>query len=309
MIDLFNIPNSQQYVQIFYANSGNTAYQTWVKPRKCNFLYILSIDGGGGGSSGVSTILNASRVNTCGGGSGTATRALINSSFIPDILYIKVGKGGKGGVNTSGGGVVLNVGNVGESSGVFCLPNVSSQSNINQASSFFGGSTSAQGGGSATGVNGTAASLAANNYLIGLTNFISPTGIASVGGTITTQPANINPLSSHIVTAGCAGAPYDGTATAFSGGGINSSSISPLIAGGIGGTTIGGNGDDGFTSWKPFFSTGGAGGGNATTSGGVAGNGGNGGIGSGGGAGGNANFGTSGKGGDGGDGIVIIISF
>jgi len=126
---------------------------------------------------------------------------------------------------------------------------------------------------------------------------------------IITQPPNISPLTSQIVMAGGAGAPYDGTATAFNGASISATSISPLIEGGIGGTTLGGNGADGYTSWQPLFSTGGAGGGNATTAGGVAGNGGNGGIGSGGGAGGNANIGTSGKGGDGGDGLVIIITF
>lgn len=309
MLDLSHIPNSQQDIQIFYTNQGNFGYQTWRKPRKCNFVYILSIDGGGGGSSGVSSALNTLATNTCGGGSGAVTRALINSSFVPDILYVKVGKGGNGAPSTSGGGNAQQAGNIGESSGVFCLPNSSSQANGSQASSFLGGSNSAQGGTQATGVNGTVASILSNNYLIGLTNFISLLGRPSSGGATTGQPANIDPLTSHIVTAGCAGAPYDGTATAFSGGGVNASSISPLISGGIGGTTLGGNGANGYTSWKPFFSTGGAGGGNATTSGGVAGNGGNGGIGSGGGAGGNANFGTSGKGGNGGDGIVIIISF
>jgi hypothetical protein len=308
MLDLSHIPNSQQDVQIFYANQGNLGYQTWRKPRKCNFVYILSIDGGGGGCGGTSTPLNTSTPNTCGGGSGAVNRVLINSNFVPDILYVKVGKGGEGGGTSTGGGG-LSTGLPGESSGVFCLSTISSQGNLNQGSSFVGGSTSSQGGNNTSGVNGTIASTLGNNHLIGLTNFISLGGRPSSGGAITTQPPNIAPLTSHLVTAGCAGAPYNGTATAFNGAGITSSSLSPEIAGGIGGTTLGGNGANGFTSWKPFFSTGGAGGGNATTSGGVAGNGGNGGIGSGGGAGGNANFGTSGRGGNGGDGIVIIISF
>jgi len=310
MIDLFNIPNSQQDIQIFYANSGNTAYQTWRKPRKCNFVYILSIDGGGGGASGGSTILNVSgNVNTVGGGSGASNRALINSSFVPDVLYVKVGKGGLGGAQRTGNDSSLNSGSVGESSGVFCLPNASSQNNSNQASSFIGGNTGAQGGNAGTGVNGALASSLTSSYLIGLTNFISLAGRASTGGFITTQPVNIDPLISHIVMGGGAGAPYNGTATPFSGAGINATSISPFISGGTGGSLVGGNGADGFTSWKPFFSTGGAGGGNTYTQGGVAGNGGKGGIGSGGGAGGTANAGTGGRGGDGGDGLVIIISF
>lgn len=309
MLDLSHIPNSQQDIQIFYANQGNFAYQTWKKPKKCNFVYILSIDGGGGGASGVSTILNGATTNGCGGGSGASNRMLINSNFVPDILYVKVGKGGLGGASTTGGGGSISGGSVGESSGVFCLSNVSSQGNANQASSFIGGNTSSQGGNASAGVAGTSTSSLASNILIGLTNFISLAGRASVNGSINTLPSSIDPLTSHIVTAGCAGAGTNGTVTPLNGGGINASSISPLISGGIGGTTTGGDGANGYTSWKPFFSTGGAGGGNATTSGGVAGNGGNGGIGSGGGAGGNANFGTSGKGGNGGDGIVIIISF
>lgn len=309
MLDLSHIPNSQQDIQIFYANQGNFGYQTWRKPRKCNFVYILSIDAGGGGSSGTSTTLATSTVNNCGGASGGITRALINSSFVPDSLYVKVGKGGIGGASSSLGAGARNDGTVGESSGVFCLPNASSQGNQNQASSFIGGSASASGGNNTSGVGGSAASTLGNNFLIGLTNFISLGGVDSVGGAIVTQPTNIEALTSQIVTAGCAGAPYNGIATIFNGAGINASSISPLIAGGIGGTILGGNGADGYTSWKPFFSLGGAGGGNATSISGVAGNGGNGGIGCGGGAGGNANFGTSGKGGDGGDGLVIIISF
>jgi hypothetical protein len=310
MLDLSHIPNSQQDVQIFYANQGDRGYQTWTKPRKCNFVYILSIDGGGGGASGVSTPSNVGVANGCGGGSGAVTRALINSSFVPDSLYIKVGKGGLGGSSQTGGGFVeANTGSAGESSGVFCLPNLSSQGNANQASSFIGGSTSAQGGTFAAGVNGSTASTLANNYLLGLTNFISLAGRTSSGGLLGTTPPNIDVLTSHIVTAGCAGAPTLNISTTLNGGGINTSAISPLIAGGIGGTTLGGNGADGYTSWKPFFSTGGAGGGNASTSGGVGGNGGNGGIGSGGGGGGNANAGTSGRGGRGGDGLVVIISF
>jgi hypothetical protein len=309
MLDLFHIPNSQQDIKIFYANQGDRAYQTWQKPRKCSFIYIISIDAGGGGSSGVSTIANASTPNTCGGASGGINRALINSNLVPDTLYIKVGKGGTGGPSATGGGTGAFVGTAGESSGVFISSQLSSQGTASQSVSFIGGASSNNGGNLFTASPGTPVSVIGNNYLIGLTNFISIEGRDSSGMNISTQPPNISPLTSQIVMGGGAGAPYNGTATSFNGAGINSTSISPLISGGIGGTTLGGNGADGITSWQPLFSTGGAGGGNATTAGGVAGNGGNGGIGSGGGAGGNANIGTSGKGGDGGDGLVIIITF
>ena len=310
MLDLSHIPNSQQDIQIFYASSGSTAYQTWRKPRKCNYVYVLSIDGGGGGASGGSTNLNATgQINTVGGGSGAVSRALINANFVPDILYVKVGKGGAGGASISSSANTVNPGSAGEASGIFCLPNVSSQGNSNATSSFIGGNTGAVGGNASAGVLGNTASALATNNLIGLTNFLSLLGRPSSGGGITTQPPNIDPLISHIVTAGCAGAPYNGTATPLNGGSINASSLSPIISGGTGGSLIGGDGANGITSWKPFFSTGGAGGGNTYTQAGVAGNGGNGGIGSGGGAGGTANAGRGGRGGNGGDGIVIIISF
>lgn len=310
MLDLSHIPNSQQDVQIFYANEGIRAYQTWKKPRKCNFVYILSVDGGGGGGGGGSTTLNATgNVNIVGGGSGTANKLLVNASFVPDILYIKVGKGGSGGASFSGSNNSFNPGNIGETSGVFASSTQSSQNNGSQASSFIGGNVSAAGGNASAGVGGSSASSISNNFLIGLTNFVTLSGRASTGGSITTQPVNIDPLISHIVTSGGAGAPSGNGTTPFNGAGINASSISPFIAGGIGGSLVGTNGDNGFTSWKPFFSTGGAGGGNSYSPGGVAGNGGNGGIGSGGGAGGSSNAGTGGRGGDGGDGVVIIISF
>lgn len=306
MLDLSHIPNSQQDIKVYYANQGNFGYQTWQKPRKCNFVYIISIDGGGGANSGNVTISDGSPLfNKYGGASGGITRAMINANLVPDTLYIKVGKGGIGGASTT---ISYNEGTPGESSGVFVYSQLSSQANTAQAVSFLGGAISNNGSNGSI-ADGTPASSLANNYLIGLTNFISIAGISSTGGDLVTQPPNISPLTSQIVMAGGAGAPYNGTATAFNGAGISATSISPLIAGGIGGSTLGGNGADGYTSWKPFFSTGGAGGGNAYTAGGVAGNGGNGGIGSGGGCGGISNLGTSGKGGDGGDGLVIIITF
>ena len=309
MLDLSHIPNSQQDIKIFYANQGTTIYQTWQKPRKCSFIYIISIDAGGGGTSGFSTVLNQLITTVSGGASGGIARALINSNLVPDTLYIRVGKGGIGGAPISGANNTANAGSPGEASGVFISSQLNSLNTAAQAVSFLGGSSANNGGQGPVIAPGTPASALSNNYLIGLTNFISLAGISSSGVDNTVSPINISPLISQIVMAGGAGAPYNGTATAFNGAGINATTISPLIPGGIGGSTLGGDGADGYTSWKPFFSTGGAGGGNAYTAGGVAGSGGKGGIGSGGGGGGNANAGTSGRGGDGGDGLVIIITF
>jgi len=305
MLDLSHIPNSQQDIKIFYANSGGFGYQTWQKPRKCNFVYIISIDGGGGGSSGrVATDANATS-GLAGGGSGAVTRALIDSKFVPDTLYIKVGKGGKGGAAAT---VNFNTGGSAEASGVFASSRLSSQGLANPFFSFLGGYTPSSGGGLTVGT-GASATTTSTSYQVTLTTFTSTAGISSAATASSTTPTEIQPLASQIVTAGCTGAPIT-SGSAFNGGSINSSSFSLRIAGGIGDAALGTDGSNGFTSWNPFFSTGGAGGGNAHTSGGVAGKGGNGGIGSGGGAGGSAASGsTSGAGGDGGDGVVIIISF
>jgi len=303
MLDLSHIPSSQQDIQIFYASEGAFAYQTWRKPKKCSFVYVLCIGAGSAGCPGVSSNLNTAASSFYGGSSGSVSRCLINSSFVPDVLYVKVGKGGIGAGNPNIGGGGQFGSNVGESSGIFVLPILSSQSSANERNSFIGGNNQSN-----FLAGGNASSLG-DNFLIGLTNFISTVGkIALVG--FSNTPFDQFILSSQIVTEGLAGAPVNSTLdTPFNGGSFAATAVSPRIQGGTGGGLVGGNGDDGYTSWKPFFSTGGAGGGNSYTAGGVAGKGGNGGIGSGGGNGGNANFGTAGAGGNGGDGIVIIISF
>ena len=103
MLDFFNIPNSQQDIKIFYANGS--AWQTWQKPRKCNYVYIMCIGGGGGGAGVIyNGTLSGSTVNTagtCGGGSGAVTKVLYNSQLINDVLYVQVGLGGNGGIPSS----------------------------------------------------------------------------------------------------------------------------------------------------------------------------------------------------------------
>ena len=303
MLDLSHIPNSQQDVQIFYASEGARAYQTWRKPKKCNFVYILSIDGGAGGSSGFRMSAPSQSIpGSSAGGSGSVTRALINAGFVPDILYIKVGKGGAGAERATTGNGTSNSGSPGEGSGVFVLPIGSSQVSGSQASSYLGGSVVA------TPNAGAGTSQLGNNFLLGLTNIISLAGQYASQFAGAFFPGNINPLTSQIVTSGLQGGGMDSSANPAPGGGINASAVSPLISGGTAGF-IGGNGENGYTSWKPFFSTGGAGGGASNTAGGQGGDGGAGGIGSGGGSGGSSGGGIAGAGGKGGDGIVIIVSF
>lgn len=301
MLDLFNIPNSQEDVQIF--NTTVSAWQTWQKPRKCNYVWIMSVGGGAGGQSGNVASGSASSNNTQGGGSGAVTRALYNAQQLPDRLYVQVGVGGAGGAPT-----LTNTSNQGSSGtrSLVSLQPVILFTNLVAAS----GNIAAPGGF----VNTTSAgeTISGQNVVVfyTLSNFLSTQGAACTF--LTPRPiANIAPLSSQIT---CQGAQGGGgvtlTPTATNGGSISQTVYTPLIQGGLGTlspSTNGGNGDNGVTVWKPFLSTGGAGGGNSDL--GNGGKGGDGGIGSGGGGGGSCSSGQSGAGGKGGNGLVIIVSF
>jgi len=292
MLDLSHIPNSQQDIQIFQANGS--AWETWQKPRKCNYVYIMCIGGAGGGAGGLGGV---NSVYSTGGGSGGVSRALYNAQQLADRLYIQVGLGGAGGAGNISG-------SAGTRSWVALQPAIVAQ-NMVQGS----GQTAAAGGTVGSGANAAGENImvqTTGNFLT-LSNFLAIGGVTAVGSGSIIPPPDITPLTSQITSAGAGG----GNIPSTNGASILATSISPLIAGGTF-TTVNsataGKGGDGITSWKPFFSTGGAGGGTSSGTGGIGGNGGNGGIGSGGGAGGNGTS-SGGTGGKGGDGLVIIISF
>lgn len=296
MIDLFNIPNSQDNTSIFYANGS--AWQTWRKPRKCNYVWMMAIGGGGGGAGGLVTSFNNIPL---GGGSGAITRAMFNSSNIPDILYIQVGLGGAGGTSNTNGGS--------GSRSFISLSSNTTATNVIMAS----GTAAATGGSAGAGasVPGETAFTSAVGNFITLSTFISTLGVSTPSVVATTD---ITPLTSQITCPGAGGSGLVALSpqSFIQSSSINATSYSPRISGGTSftGSTNGTNGGDGYTSWKPFFSTGGAGGGGTYS--GTSGNGGKGGIGSGGGAGGSTSSssgGVAGRGGDGGDGLVIIVSF
>jgi hypothetical protein len=292
MIDLFNIPNSQQDVQIFYANGS--AWQTWQKPRKCNYVYIMCIGGGAGGSGGVTGLGNTVLQN--GGGSGGVTRALFQSNLLSDTLFVQVGAGGAG-------GVASNSGSNGNRSFVSFYPNNA----VNQNLVCTSGNSPAVGGN----INGLASAgetiaTVANTTFLSLSNFITIAGVTAPA--ITTTVTNVTPLTSQITSPGACGGWINASIVSTAGGNVLATPFSPLISGGTPGIT-GVDGGNGYTSWKPLFGVGGAGGA-AATSGQVGSNGGNGGIGCGGGAAGQVNGDpAAGRGGKGGDGLVIIISF
>jgi len=291
MLDLSHIPNSQQDVQIFHANGS--AWQTWQKPRKCNYVWIMCIGSGGGGAAGPSVNNN----NAGGGASGAITRVVYNAQQLSDVLYVQVGVGGVGGLNSGAAGAN------GTRSSVALQPTVLAQNlvDISGNAAAIGGTT-----GGTTSAGETASTQTTATFFT-LSNFISTAGrVNTVTGLL-----DITPLTSQITCPGAGGGGFTSTPVISQAGSIVSSSYSPLIPNGTSTSSSGVNGTDGgngVTIWKPFFSTGGAGGGASVTANG--GRGGDGGIGSGGGGGGaGATLAQGGSGGKGGDGIVVIISF
>jgi len=274
MLDLSHIPNSQQDTQIFYANG--TAWQTWRKPKKCNYVYIICIGAGGGGLYGGT----ADNLNGGPGGAGAITRALFNASLLSDILYVLPGIGGKGGTNIASP--------VQASKSFVALQPSTIVQNLILTSGTTAASSSSE----------TAATQTSMTFAT-LGIFVSTAGPAAIN-------ADYNPFTSSVVTPGGSGG-FKTSGSVTPAKVILASSLSPLLEGGTSSTsTNGGNGQNGYTSWKPFFSIGGLGGGSSSV--GIGGNGGNGGIGSGGGGGG-AGQTLGGNGGDGGNGLVVIISF
>ena len=295
MLDLSHIPDSQQDVKIFYAGPS---WQTWTKPKKCQWVWIMCIGGGGGGAAG--TLNNSS--SPTGGGSGAVTRAMFNASHLPDTLFIFPGIGGVGGSISGGTGV--------PGGRSFVSISVSAATtNIILASGTVA-ATGGTGNGSVVGSGETAFTTTQGAFAT-LSTFSSTAGQSSPGPNGPQWVLNVIPLNSQITCAGASGGGIGVPSFAPSGAPIPATSISPLIPGGTGTTaaaTNGGNGGSGYTSWKPFFSLGGSGGGSAIS--GSGGRGGDGGIGSGGGAGGGSGVvGGFGRGGKGGDGLVVIVAF
>lgn len=289
MLDLSHIPNSRQDIQIFHA--AGTTWQTWRKPRKCSYVWIMCIGGGGGGGGGAA--MSFDTTGAIGGGGGGVTRALYNAQILPDILYVQVGSGGAGGAGATVSGANGSTGSAGTRSWVALQPSIVAQNMvIGSGVSGAAGGTSNPAGATAS---GESAITTASATFLSLSLFSATAGQTSPNPAIA---ADVTPLTSQITTAG---APFAG--------GILATSISPAIPSAFNGITAG-PGGNGITSWKPFYSLGGAGGGALAGSSG--GKGGDGGIGSGGGGGGSATI-TSGQvagnGGRGGDGLVVIISF
>jgi hypothetical protein len=306
MLDITNIVNRGNNIQTF--TSAGT-WQTWVKPRGAKTVDILCIGGGAGGAGGFAANVNVN--GGTGGGSSAFTKAIFNANTLPNILYVYVGPGGKGGIGqVYGGSPPDNSLTSGSISYVTVTPNTGSTSAIICRSGNAASPGTAGGGTVAT---------AAQMVLINLsTNYTTVAGQNSV--TPISSQTNITPVT--IITAGMAGNLTTSTGTAGETG-INSAGPIPGISSSIVGTSInahGKKGGDGYTIYKPIFASVGGGGGTSTPSSsaiilnGIGGYGGNGSYGCGGGGGGSSFQGaggptaTGGNGGNGGNGIVIITT-
>jgi len=295
MIDIFNLPDVNNNIQVFYENSGS--WQTWNKPRNCNFVKLFALGGGGGGSGGVTGAANTTRRGGAGGGSSAFMYAIFPAIILPSTLYIYVGKGGSGG----GAGAA---GTSGETSYVSVEPNDL------QGSAIIVNGTAAGGGAAGGATAGTAGAAFTNqSYLI---HYGIAQVTAGVGGGIGGSGAIGTSLTIQRIVTGGAGGGGPSNTTNFAGGQITGAGIFPTLLGGVGGaTTVASNGyftsipTSNISSSRPMFFAGGSGGGsNRTGTGGV---GGNGSYGCGGGGGGGGV--TGGRGGDGGDGLVIITAW
>jgi hypothetical protein len=314
MLDISHLPKSTpSNLDYFYNTGGTSSWVTWEKPRGIIMLEMICIGAGGGGSGGYCRNTNASRSGGAGGGSGGFTRLLIPSVFLPDVLYIFVGKGGAGGAASFVNVIAGGVGGAGSVSYVSIAPSTDAIYVACYANGGGGGQVAGTTGATA----GTAAAIAAQTSAVmsGLGLFTALAGQAGSNGVVNATATAITYPTTGLLLSGGSGA---GGGTTGVGGNItaptqSSFSIFATRNGGTAGNP-GTGGDGGLSLFQPLLFTGGSGGGTgnsivagANTAGGK---GGNGGLGSGGGGGGSGQLvGGSGAGGDGGDGLIIIRSW
>lgn len=316
MIDNLHIPQGRGKTEVFYPQGAVTAQgvQTWYKPRNATMINFFAISGGGGGGAGFQR-----GTGTAGGGGGSGAssgmaRFLVPAIFVPEVLYIYVGAGGKGGVQ----GVSSGNGSSGLNSWITTTPPLTAGTEpaipnrwVESSANVPGG-----GGGGAVGAAGAAGSVPTiatiqPHHLYG--NWVATVGLVGIIGGAQTGAAGTGPTAwaANALSPGGSGggiattADFAGGAVAITGRYVVPGKYDIAAAGLPGGVTPGGNGNPGIRCLAPFLNCGGSGG--ATSDAGQAGHGGNGGYGCGGGGGGAGT--TAGVGGNGGDGLIIINSW
>jgi hypothetical protein len=263
--------------------SLNSGYQTWRKPRGVKNIYILGV---GGGSSG--QVASSTSNSGGGGGSGGQSCLWIPALFVPDVLYIQCGSGGRHPTTLYSGGLQIG----GGPSYVLLEPSTTFTPNLTLLYANGGSAGATSGGTIATIANMPLAARGLYTLVAGAAGGAASTGTAS---------AAILPTTGLIPTGGGGGGGGSGNA----GGSVNGpgdleSNIIPSISGGA----ISGNGSSGFIDKYFLYSFGGSGGGGGANT-----NGGNGGPGAGGGGPGAFATTPGGRPGDGGPGFVIIMSW
>jgi hypothetical protein len=319
MLDIFNIITQPETTySTFYSTSATTLtqWQTWRKPRGCNFVYILGVGGGGAGSSGIAGAA-AGGGGGAGGGSGSQTTVLIPAMLIPDVLYIQAGNGG---IGTNTGGVA---GTNGLPTYVSVEPSTTLTPNVIllRANGGFGGGASASNAGSTGGIAGTAAATT-EMPLAGRGKFNILAGIAGTGGGArgaagVSLTLSVSAISGVMVTGGTGAG--GALATPGAGGnitGVGALNIFPTLSGGAAANNAipATAGQSGFIEKNFLMNYGGCGGGGGDdVAGGVPGAGGTGAPGCGGGGSGgastNAGANTLARAGDGGGGFVMIFTW
>jgi hypothetical protein len=317
MLDLLHLPKSTPgNVDYFYNTGGpSTSWQTWEKPRGIIMLEIICIGAGGGGRSGWCRN-SLPRSGGAGGGSGGFSKLLIPAVFLPDVLYVTVGKGGSGGTRIFTDSSTIGMAG---SDGLFSSVNIAPTN-----SAFYVVCYANAGAGAANIVVGANSAGAGGAVAVQTSALMSGLGIftAFIGQTGNAGPSASAGFSLAYPTTGLllSGGSCGGANSATRGGDVTAPTQTSfsLISTRSGGeaTSPGSPGADGLSLLQPLMSIGGAGGASAFFDtnffSGSGGNGGNGGIGCGGGGGG-AGFpggsGGTGAGGKGGDGLVIIRSW
>ena len=285
-------------------------WQTWRKPRGVKNIYMIGVGGGSSGAVGPNSA--STNAGGGGGGSGGQTSLWIPAFFVPDVLYIQCGAGGKQPTTLvsnqlqQGGGPTY----------VTIEPSTTLTPNMTLLL--------ANGGVSGVASAGAVATLAG----MPLANRGNYTFFAGAGGGAGGTAGNgtgitVNyPTSGLMVTAGTGGG-GGGSATGGPGGQMGAPAGSPLDffflpirqgASPASGATPAAAGESGVILGNYIMNYGGLGGGGASNaSGGQAGAGGNGAPGSGGGGSGGsttvAGANTLARPGNGGDGFVLILSW
>ena len=317
MLDLSNFaPTTHGDVQVFYgtATATNVGWQIWNKPRGDTMCFMFCVAAGGGGGNGT---VGAASTAAGGGGGGSGAQSMITlpMMFLPDTLYLSIGRGNPPNATTS---VAAGVGTR------VCIAPTSTSIDCVFAANPGGSGAAATGATAGSGGNTGLAMSLVTAPLGGMSNYDFLSGQGGVaGGTTIAGAALTLPVTGIVVTGGTGGGGLPAANNAGSAGGLitavaGSVSIPSNIPGGTGGTTAptaGGSGQQGIHPYKNlFFGTGGTGGGSSglsvTPTGSNGGNGGKGAPGCGGGGGGGAFTGsTAGIGGYGGDGFVVIVSW